>query len=127
MPLLPDQSAPGVQQLAEAVADSVCRLADAAGHWSLSAVEDAVEAIDTLVAAVSQIDPDVARALAGVPAATAAALRRFGAEPEEQPDTMPLPVPLQARRVPRRRGLGHGYQGIRIPEEHPTGPRLAPT
>ncbi|MFB6582738.1 hypothetical protein ACFCYC_35960 [Streptomyces sp. NPDC056402] len=116
MPLLPDQSAPGVQQLAEAVADSACRLADAAGPWNLSAVEDAAEAINTLVAALSQIDPDVARALAAVPAATAAVLRRFGAEPEEQPDTPAPPAPPQARRVSRRRGLGHGYQGIRMPE-----------
>lgn len=68
------------------------------------------------MAALSQIDPDVARALAGVPDAAAAALRRFGAEPEEQPDTMAPLVPFQARRAPRRRGLGHGYQGIRIPE-----------
>lgn len=113
MPVLPDRSAPGVQQLAEAVADSACRLADAAGHWNLAAVEDAVEAIDTLVAALSEIDPDVARALARVPAATAAALRHLGGEPEEQPAP---PVPPPARRAPRRRGLGHGYQGIRMPE-----------
>ncbi|MFE5490413.1 hypothetical protein ACFQ7Z_10715 [Streptomyces virginiae] len=73
---LPDRRAPGFQQLAEAVADRACWLADAAGHWNLSAVEDAVEAIDNLVAALSQIDADVARALAGGPAATAAALLR---------------------------------------------------
>ncbi|MEU5091099.1 hypothetical protein [Streptomyces sp. NPDC021356] len=111
---LPDRAAPGVQEQAEGVADGACQLADAAGPgaWNLPAAEDAVEAIDVLVQALAAIDPEAARILAGVPAATGELLRHFRGLPAAGG-----PVAIPAPRIVRkpRRGLGPGYQGIRVP------------
>ncbi|MEU3978113.1 hypothetical protein [Streptomyces bacillaris] len=111
---LPDRAAPGVEALASAVADTACALADAAGpgRWNLAAAEDAVDAIDTLAAALADIDPEAARLLAAIPAATKALLRHFGQEQEADPPgpapaARPAPLPK-----PRRRGLGPGWQGL---------------
>ncbi|MFE4177175.1 hypothetical protein ACFRR7_34930 [Streptomyces sp. NPDC056909] len=118
---LPDRAAPGFESLAADIADASCALADTVGpgSWSLTAAEDAVDAIDALVTALSVIDPIAARILAAIPAATNALLRHIGAqasddEPATGPATAPLPIPRATRT--RRRGLGHGYQGIHIPE-----------
>ncbi|MEV7683201.1 hypothetical protein AB0O64_32370 [Streptomyces sp. NPDC088341] len=118
---LPDRAAPAVGALAADIADASCALADTAGPgtWSVSAVEDTVDAIDALVTALSSVDPNAARILATIPAATTALLRHIGAqdppdEPTTGPATIPLPTPRTTRT--RRRGLGHGYQGIHIPE-----------
>lgn len=111
---LPDRAAPGVETLAGAAADAACALADAAGPagWNLAAAEDAAEAIDTIAAALSDIDPEAARLLAAIPAATKALLRHFGQEQEAavtEPATAARPSPLPK---PRRRGLGPGWQGV---------------
>ncbi|AZK98802.1 MULTISPECIES: hypothetical protein [Streptomyces] len=105
------EAGPGVEQRAEAVADAVCELVDvvAPGSWSAGAVEDAADAIDLLAEALAAIDPEAARALAAVPAATAALRRRLvpGAV-EEAPE---VPAPRSER--PPRRGLGPGWKGVR--------------
>ncbi|KIF72815.1 hypothetical protein QR77_41285 [Streptomyces sp. 150FB] len=117
--LLPDRAAPGVQDLAESLADGACHLADAAspGAWNLPAVEDAV---DTVVRALSAIDPEAARILSSVPAATVALLCHAGGTDIQDQEESTVPgagtgLPAQGWRS-RRRGLGPGYQGIRAPE-----------
>lgn len=71
------EAGPGVEVRAAAVADAACELADTATPtaWSTSAVEDALDAIDVLAAALAAIGPEAERILAQVPAASAA-LRR---------------------------------------------------
>ncbi|HWU07086.1 MAG TPA: hypothetical protein VN520_12010 [Streptomyces sp.] len=110
---LPDRAAPGVEALAGAAADAACALADAAGPagWNLAAAEDAAEAIDTLAAALSDVDPEAARLLAAIPAATKALLRHFGQEQETDAVSATAARPSQLPK-PRRRGLGPGWQGL---------------
>ncbi|WP_405802265.1 hypothetical protein [Streptomyces sp. NBC_01506] len=105
------KAAPGVEQRAEAAADTACDLADAVtpGGWSTGAVEDTIDAIDTLVEALAEIDPEVARILAAVPAATAELRERLS--PTATEGIAPLPAPRSGR--PRRRGLGPGWTGVR--------------
>ncbi|MFC4517767.1 hypothetical protein [Streptomyces ehimensis] len=52
-------AAPGVEEHADAAAEAACRLADSAHAtgWSATAVEDAVDAIDYLVEALSTLAP----------------------------------------------------------------------
>ncbi|MEU8538100.1 hypothetical protein [Streptomyces parvulus] len=111
---LPDRAAPGVEALASAAADAACALADAAGPtgWNLAAAEDAAEAIDTIAAALSDIDPEAARHLAAIPAATKALLRHFGQE--QGADAAGPAAAARSSRLPkpRRRGLGPGWQGL---------------
>ncbi|MFB7592808.1 hypothetical protein [Streptomyces sp. NPDC056169] len=83
----------------------------------MAAIDDALVAIDTLAAALAQVDPEVAEVLAAVTAATSTARRRFGLPVE--PDPAPAGTergsePRPARRPrSRRRGLGPGFQGSR--------------
>ncbi|MFJ7416605.1 hypothetical protein ACIQWZ_38275 [Streptomyces sp. NPDC098077] len=109
------RAAPGVEQYAEQVAESACHLADLAGPgaWSTAAAEDALDAIDTLTEALGSAGPELAQALAAVTAATNDTRRRLGiAVDEPEPPAATAAVPA-ARRPPRRRGLGPGFQGIR--------------
>jgi hypothetical protein len=105
-------AAPGIEKFADDAAEAACNLADVAtpDAWSTGAVEDAVEAIDTLAEALAQIHPDAARILAAIPAATAELRRHLAAD---------APEPAKGARPPerrgRRRGLGHGWQGVRVP------------
>ncbi|WP_327188276.1 hypothetical protein [Streptomyces sp. NBC_01334] len=105
------KAGPQVEQHAEAVADAVCELVDAVtpSTWSVGAVEDAADAIDMLAEALAAIDPEAARALAAVPAATAALRRRL--TPAVGEDVAEVPAPRSGR--PRRRGLGPGWKGVR--------------
>ncbi|KIF72723.1 hypothetical protein QR77_41230 [Streptomyces sp. 150FB] len=123
---LVSRAAPGVEKQAERAAESACHLADAVTPtaWSTVAAEDALEAIDVLTTALSQISPDTATALAAVAAATNAARHSLGLpvgpEPDPQgkeaavpgPRAGDQPAPRGARQRPRRRGLGPGFQGI---------------
>jgi len=113
---LPARAAPGVEILASAAADAACALADTAGPagWNLAAAEDAVDAIDTLAEALAEIDPEAARLLAAIPAATKALLRHLGQDQDDAAEPDPAVAATRAAR-PRRRGLGHGWQGVRIP------------
>ncbi|MDX2764750.1 hypothetical protein [Streptomyces europaeiscabiei] len=115
---LPAQAAPGVQALASEAADAACALADAAGPaaWNLAAAEDTADAIDTLVETLATIDPEAARLLAAIPAATKALLRHLGQDQEDDADR-PAAATAAAPRAPRprRRGLGHGWQGVHVP------------
>ncbi|MFH9203182.1 hypothetical protein ACH4KT_37980 [Streptomyces anulatus] len=99
-----------VEKRAEAVADAVCELVDTAtpSTWSTGAIEDAADAIDMLTEALATIDPETARALAAIPAATAALRRRLTQTPTE--DVAEVPEPRSGR--PRRRGLGPGWKGV---------------
>lgn len=124
MTLLPPDAAPGVADLSEALAEAACALGDAAGAWNATAAENAIEAMEIIAAAlaaahpsaidgVSVIGRDLGRlrqdlglparddGVSGVPAAPQAA------------DAVTVPIPLRSR---RRRGLGPGFQGIRIPQ-----------
>ncbi|MGX1956068.1 hypothetical protein ACWIGY_38015 [Streptomyces anulatus] len=100
-----------VEKRAGAVADAVCELVDAVtpSTWSTGAIEDAADSIDMLAEALAAIDPEAARALAAVPAATAALRRRLA--PAATEDVAEVPSSSSAR--PRRRGLGPGWQGVR--------------
>lgn len=105
------EAGPGVEQRAAAVADAVCELVDTvtSGTWSTSAVEDAADAIDMLAEVLAAIDPETARVLAEVPAATAALRHRLA--PASTEGASEVPAPRSGR--PRRRGLGPGWTGIR--------------
>ncbi|MFE2529061.1 hypothetical protein ACFXEL_33090 [Streptomyces sp. NPDC059382] len=111
---LPDRAAPGVEALAGTAADAACALADAAGPagWNLAAVEDAADALDTIAAALSGIDPEAARLLAAIPAATKALLRHLGQDQDGDADGLAPPSPSPRLPKPRRRGLGPGWQGV---------------
>ncbi|MFD5493382.1 hypothetical protein ACFWH4_10750 [Streptomyces sp. NPDC127091] len=105
------EAGPGVEQRAAAVADAACELVDTVTPraWSTGAVEDAADAIDMLAEALAAIDPEAARALAAVPAATAALRRRLA--PAAAEDVAEVPAPGSGRA--RRRGLGPGWKGVR--------------
>ncbi|MEV3926437.1 MULTISPECIES: hypothetical protein [Actinomycetes] len=110
-------AAPGVEQRAEQAAEAACYLADAIGPsgWSMAAVEDALDAIDTLTEALGGAGPELAQSLTAMAAATADARRRLGLAADERgPEQSPEAAAASAvRRLPKRRGLGPGYQGIR--------------
>ncbi|MFE6479680.1 hypothetical protein [Streptomyces rochei] len=108
---LSQESRPRVEERAAAVADAVCELVDTVSPttWSAGAVEDAADAIDMLAEALAAIDPEAARALAAVPAATAALRRRLA--PATAEDVAEVPAARSGR--PRRRGLGPGWKGVR--------------
>ncbi|MER7048347.1 hypothetical protein [Streptomyces jumonjinensis] len=118
------RAAPGVEQRAELVVESACHLADAVTPtaWSTAAAEDALDAIDVLAAALSQISPETAQALAAVAAATADARRHLDLPTDPEPAGEPaVPTPRTGQQTtpgtpprprPRRRGLGPGYRGI---------------
>ncbi|MGC9500895.1 hypothetical protein [Streptomyces sp. WG7] len=75
--------------------------------WSAGAVEDVADSIDMLAEALAAIDPEAARALAAVPAATAALRRRLA--PATAEDVVEVPVPRSGR--PRRRGTRTRLEG----------------
>ncbi|MFF0487274.1 hypothetical protein [Streptomyces sp. NPDC004435] len=126
MKSLPTVAAPGVAERAEALADAACELHDAAGTpdaWSAAAVEDAVEAMETTAFALAAAHPDAAAAMLAVRQQLAQLRERLGLPPgedapagpdveehQEQPVVPPTPI-----RPRQRRGLGPGYQGLRIP------------
>nr|WP_238335448.1 hypothetical protein [Streptomyces sp. F11] len=105
------QAGPGVEERAAAVADAVCELVDAVTPrtWSTGAVEDAADAIDMLAEALAAIDPEAARILAALPAATARL--RHGLAQASAEDVLEVPAPTSGRA--RRRGLGPGWKGVR--------------
>ncbi|MDN3262877.1 hypothetical protein QWJ26_24335 [Streptomyces sp. CSDS2] len=114
---LAERAAPGVEQHAEQAAEAACHLADAAGPggWSTAAAEDVLDAIDTLTEALGSAGPELARALAAVAAATDGARRLLGIDVERREPEQPAAAATvpPARRPPKRRGLGPGFQGIR--------------
>ncbi|MFI5476644.1 hypothetical protein ACIA6D_41520 [Streptomyces cacaoi] len=108
---------PGVEHYAETAAESACHLADTAGpeSWSTAAADDALDAIDTLAAALSALGPDVAAALAPVTAATANARRQLGlGDDEGTAATVEVSGRRRSAQRSRRRGLGPGFKGIRM-------------
>lgn len=119
---LSSRAAPGVDRYAEHAVENACRLAATAGiraatagpgGWSAAAVDDALEAIDTLAAALSVLGPEAARALAPVTAAVND-VRRLLAPPADEATGAAAGVsaPRMPPRPPRRRGLGPGFKGI---------------
>lgn len=135
MNVLPTTAGPGVAEQAEALTVIACELHDAAitsASWSAAAVEGTVEAMETTALALAVAHPDAAatmltigqqlaqlRARLALPPSEHSAAGCEGADHEEQPDVPPMP-----RRRPRqRRGLGPGYQGLRIPSGRTTSGR----
>ncbi|MFC9795719.1 hypothetical protein ACFVJI_24160 [Streptomyces sp. NPDC127584] len=94
-----------LEKRADLVADAAREPADAvaAGTWSPTAVEDAIDAVETIAEALVTKRAEAARILVAT-----AALRDALAPPGEQP----APAVPRARAT-RRRGLGHGWQGVR--------------
>ncbi|MEU1676811.1 hypothetical protein ABZ752_32975 [Streptomyces roseifaciens] len=101
-------AAPGVEEHADAAAKAACRLAEDVHPtgWSTVAVEDAVDAIDTLVEALSTLDPHSARLLASIPEATAALLEHLAHSQCGSQAAVAAGVPAERR----RRRLGPGRQ-----------------
>jgi hypothetical protein len=89
----------------------VCELVDTVtpGTWSAGAVDDVADAIDMLAEALGAIGPEASRALAAVPAGTAALRRRLA--PASAEDIAEVLAPRSGRA--RRRGLGPGWKGAR--------------
>ncbi|WP_018569656.1 hypothetical protein [Streptomyces sp. PsTaAH-124] len=124
---LPATAAPGVAERAEVLADAACELYDAAsspGSWSAAAVEDAVEAMETTALALAAAHPDAATAMRAIGQQLAQLRERLGLPPGEHPPAgpdedehqeQPVEPPTPIRRPRQRRGLGPGYQGLRIP------------
>ncbi|MEU6285001.1 hypothetical protein [Streptomyces sp. NPDC047028] len=124
MDLLPTTGAPGVAERAEALADAACELHDAVStpaRWSAAAVEDAVEAMETTALALATVHPDAAAATLAVRQQLARLRARLGLPPGDptadldeahQEQAVVPPTPIRPR---QRRGLGPGYQGLRIP------------
>ncbi|MGD6765965.1 hypothetical protein ACOKM5_44290 [Streptomyces sp. BH097] len=106
------KAAPGVEERADQAAEAACNLADAVtpDAWSPAAVEDAIDAIEALTAALGQINPEAAQLLAAVPAATVALRQHLLDEEPRMAGAVPAP------RRSRRRGLGHGWTGVRVPQ-----------
>ncbi|MBH1934099.1 hypothetical protein I5Q34_07290 [Streptomyces sp. AV19] len=119
MDRLAGAGAPGVEELAETLADAACHLHDAVtgpGAWSRTAVEDAAESIETTAQALTSAHPEAAAILAPVHTALAV-LRERLALPSADPSAKGKPAADGAARGRgRRRGLGHGWQGIRVRE-----------
>lgn len=115
---LSSQAAPGVERYAEHAIENACHLADAAGPggWSTTAADDALEAIDTLAAALSALGPEAAGALAPVTSAVTNMRQLLGLPADEgtAASTGAVPAPRTAPRRQRRElGLGPGFKGIR--------------
>ncbi|MEU9349185.1 hypothetical protein AB0D74_49110 [Streptomyces sp. NPDC048278] len=122
------QAAPGVEARADEAAEAACNLADVASQpdaWSAAAVEDVVEAIDTLAAALATVDPAAAQILARVPAATAEVLALLNGGPEPV-GTAPAGETTQQRRPRRPIGLGPGWKGVDGPPAARRPVRSAP-
>jgi len=111
-PLL--KTAPGVEAHADQAVVSACHLADTVtpATWSAGALEDALDAVDTLIGSVSEIGPELAQALAVVTAATTDARRLLGLTGVPASATVPAQPARAGDRRTRRRGLGPGYQGL---------------
>jgi hypothetical protein len=123
---LPTVAAPGVAERAEALADAACELHDAAStpaSWSAAAVEDAVESMETTALALAAAHPDAAAAMLTIGQQLAQLRERLGlppgehaaAGPDDEHQEQPVVPPTPLRRRHERRGLGPGYQGVRIP------------
>lgn len=116
-------AAPGVAERAEALADAACELHDTVStpaSWSADAVEDAVESMETTALALAVAHPEAAAAMFAIGQQLAQLRERLGLPPGEHPGAGPTadedqavdpPTPIRSR----RRGLGPGYRGVRIP------------
>ncbi|MFJ8719656.1 hypothetical protein ACIRD9_42055 [Streptomyces violaceus] len=112
---------PGVEKAAEQAVESACHLADVAGPagWSTATAENVLDALDTLTEALDGAGAEIAQAPAVVAVATRDARRRLGIAVDSQAPArgtaMPTAVPRSmGRRPTRRRGLGPGFQGVRM-------------
>jgi hypothetical protein len=125
MESLPAVAAPGVAERAEALAEAACELHDAVssdpGRWNAEAVEDAIEAMETTAAALQNVHPDAASSMFVIAHNLGHLRQALGLPPrddapaEEDQDQDQAVTPPTPIRRPRRRGLGPGYQGVRIP------------
>ncbi|MFL4910680.1 hypothetical protein ACJ6WF_48225 [Streptomyces sp. MMS24-I2-30] len=120
---MPTAAAAAVAERAGTLADAACELYDVTGTpgtWSADAVEDAVEAMETTALALLRAHPATAAAMDTV-ARTLALLRQDLGLPaadhgtdEHQDQAVTPTTPIRRSRTARR-GLGPGFQGVRIP------------
>ncbi|MET9427831.1 MULTISPECIES: hypothetical protein [unclassified Streptomyces] len=111
-------TAAGVEDLADAVAETACLLADVqGGRWSDAAVEDVITAMETLSEALSeapQIDGHAALHLFAI----RGTLSRLRDHLDGSEGVSVGRAPASARSAPsstfRRRGLGPGWQGMTV-------------
>ncbi|MCX5395314.1 hypothetical protein [Streptomyces sp. NBC_00094] len=94
---------------------SACNLADEVepDDWSMAAADDALVAIDTLAAALAQVDPEAGEVLAAVTAATATARRRLGLPVDTEAESAPALV------APAISFAGLAYGRVRQPAAVP--------
>jgi len=121
---LPSDAAPGVVELSEALAEAACALGDAAGAWNATAAENAIEAMEIVAAALAATHPSAVDGVSLI-GRDLGRLRQALGLPARDDDVSSIPAAPQAAnqvtapiplRPRRRRGLGHGFQGIRIPQ-----------
>jgi hypothetical protein len=130
MSLLPDRRVTSeVRTRAENVGDEACHLVDAAGPdgWDLAAVEDAVDAVEVITAGLARIDPQAARLLTAIPGILTTLRHHFGAALAGVGEAATSTMPSPRRRASQRRGLGHGWQGVRIPGDPVAEPHQRPS
>ena len=115
-------AAPGIAARAEALADAACELHDCAVGplaWSTAAVDDAVESMEITALALMHAHPGAPDVMVAVRGSLARARAVLGLPlRDEEPavaggERQAVVEPTPPR--PRRRGLGPGYQGLRIP------------
>ncbi|MFF8827921.1 hypothetical protein [Streptomyces sp. NPDC015131] len=110
------RTAAGVEELADAVAETACLLADVqGGRWTDAAVEDVITALETLTEALAEAPHMDAHATLHLFAVrgTLSRLRDHLDGPEQLP-----PAPAAVRPAPSgtsgRRGLGPGWRGMTV-------------
>ena len=115
-------AAPGVAERAEALADAACELHDsvlAPSAWSVAAVEDGIESMEITALALMYAHPDATDVMVAIRCNLARARAALDLPPRDgepaatgdEHQAVSQPTPIRSR----RRALGPGYQGVRIP------------
>ncbi|MFI1869691.1 hypothetical protein [Streptomyces jumonjinensis] len=120
---------PAAEAVAAALADTACTLADSStGRWSTAAAEDAAEAIEITAEALAAAHPETTAAVRQLRQAVRQLRRDLGLTQDQDDEhdqavevTAAAAVPGSARH--RRRGLGPGFSGVRIPPDRPPADR----
>lgn len=115
-------AAPGVAERAEALADAACDLHDSVldpSAWSAAAVEEAIESMEITALALMYAHPDATDVMFAIRYNLGRVRAALGLPPRDEElagtgdehQAVVEPTPIRSR----RRVLGPGYQGVRIP------------